>query len=130
VGLDGQQSTLNLPELEALAGQNCAKEHGAVHVFEGALPGDVLAKVGASAGKAIRGVSLVDVVIVEARDGYKVAFDLAGCGHVHRSGDLSRSLGWGIFGRRQRAVSVVVEGDLRAVRSVRMVSAIRLERMR
>jgi hypothetical protein len=101
-----------------------------VHVFEGALLGDVLAKVGAPAGKAIRGVELVDIVIVEASDGYKVALDLAGCGHAHRSGDLSRSRGWGICGRRQRAVSVVVEGDLRAARSVRMVSAIRLERMR
>ena len=56
VGLDRQQSTLTLPELEAHAGQNSAKEHGAVHVFEGALPGDVLAKVGAPAGKTIRGV--------------------------------------------------------------------------
>lgn len=110
--------------------QNSAKEHGAVHVFEGALLGDVLAKVGAPAGKAIRGVELVDIVIVEARDGYKVALDLAGRSHAHRSGDLSRSRGWGICGRRQRAVSVVVEGDLRAARSVRMVSAIRLERMR
>jgi hypothetical protein len=35
----------------------------------------VLAKVGAPAGKAIRGVELADVVIVEARDGYKVALD-------------------------------------------------------
>ena len=38
----------------------------------------VLAKVGAPAWQAIRGVELVDIVIVEARDGYKVALDLAG----------------------------------------------------
>jgi len=37
-----------------------------------------LAKVGAPAGRAIRGEELADVVIIEARDGYKVALDLAG----------------------------------------------------
>ena len=79
VGLDGQQSTLTMPELDALPQiKISANEHGALHVFEGALLGDVLAKVGAPAGKAIRGVELADVVIVEARDGYKVALDLAG----------------------------------------------------
>ena len=64
-----------------------------MHVFEGALLGDVLAKVGAPAGKAIRGVELVDIVIVEARDGYKVALDLAGCDHkasLDGTNDISR----------------------------------------
>jgi hypothetical protein len=56
VGLDGQQSTLTMPELDALPRVKIsANEHGALHVFEGALLGNVLAKVGAPAGQAIRG---------------------------------------------------------------------------
>jgi hypothetical protein len=46
-----------------------ARDHGAQHFFEAALLGDLLAKVGAPAGKAIRGPELADVVIVEDRDG-------------------------------------------------------------
>lgn len=70
-GLDGQKSTLTLAELDALPHLKISvNEHRAPHVFEGALLGDVLAKVSAPAGKAIRGAELADVVIVEARDGY------------------------------------------------------------
>ena len=46
-----------------------ALDHEAQHVFEAALLGDLLAKVGAPAGKAIRGPELADVVMVEDRDG-------------------------------------------------------------
>ena len=79
MGLDGQRSTLTLADIDALPRVKVsAKQHGASHVFEGVLLGDVLAKVGAPSGKAIRRAELVDVVIVEARDGYKVVLDLAG----------------------------------------------------
>ena len=44
-GLDGQQFTLTMPELDALPRVKIsANEHGAPHVFDGALLGDVLAK--------------------------------------------------------------------------------------
>jgi hypothetical protein len=39
---------------------------------------DVLDRVGAPAGKAIHGKEPTEVVIVEARDGYKVVIELAG----------------------------------------------------
>ena len=79
VGLDGRKSALTLSQLDALPQvEISAKEQGKPHAFEGALLGDVLAKVGAPAGRAIRGEELADVVIIEARDGYKVALDLAG----------------------------------------------------
>jgi hypothetical protein len=84
-----------MPELDALPRVKIsAKEHGAPHVFEGALLGDVLAKVGAPAGKAIRGVELADVVIVEARDGYKVALDLAGTDAAMRTDRVSWPIAW------------------------------------
>ena len=132
-GLDGQQSLLTLTELDALPRvQISADEHGAQHLFEGALLRDVLAKIGAPAGKAIRGRELADVVIVEARDGYIVAFGLAETDSTIRSERV-------ILADRMDGVplradkgpfQLVIEGDLRPARSARMVSKIRLERVR
>jgi hypothetical protein len=133
VGLDGQQFTLTMPELDALPRVKIsANEHGAPHVFEGALLGDVLAKVGAPAGKAIRGVELADVVIVEARDGYKVALDLAGTDAAMRRDRviLADRTDGSSSDADKGPFQLVVEGDLRPARAVRMVSVIRVERVR
>ena len=133
MGLDGQQFTLTMPELDALPRVKIsANEHGAPHVFEGALLGDVLAKVGAPAGKAIHGVELADVVIVEARDGYKVALDLAGTDAAMRRDRviLADRMDGSSLDADKGPFQLVVEGDLRPARAVRMVSAIRLERVR
>jgi hypothetical protein len=71
-GLDGQKAALTLAELDSLPRVKVsATQHGASHEFEGALLGDVLAKVGAPAGKAIRGQELADVIVIEARDGIR-----------------------------------------------------------
>jgi Oxidoreductase molybdopterin binding domain len=101
-------------------------------VFEGALLGDVLAKVGAPAGKAIHGAELADVVIVEARDGYKVAVDLAGTDAAMRTDRviLADRMDGSALDADKGPFQLVVEGDLRPARAVHMVSAIRLERAR
>jgi hypothetical protein len=132
-GLDGQKSALTLAELDALPRvQVNAKEHGASHVFEGALLGDVLAKVGAPAGKAIHGKELTDVVIIEARDGYNVALELAGTDPTMRNDRviLADRMDGATLDSDRGPFQLVVEGDLRPARAVRMVSAIRLERLR
>ena len=132
-GLDGQQATLTLPELDALPRVKIsATEHGTQHVFEGALLGDVLAKVGAPAGKAIRGAELADIVIVEARDGYKVALALAGTDASMRTDRviLADRMDGASLDAEKGPFQLVVEGDLRPARAVRMVSAIRLQRVK
>ncbi len=132
-GLDGQKSTLTLAELDTLPlVKITANQHGAPHVFEGALLGDVLAKVNAPAGKAIRGQELADVVIIEARDGYKVALDLAGTDPAMRADHrviLADRMDGSPLDAYMGPFLLVVEGDLRPARAVRMVSAIRLERV-
>lgn len=133
VGLDGQKSTLSLSELDALPRvQVSAKEHGAQHVFEGALLSGVLAKVGAPAGKAIHGKELADVVVIEARDGYKVALELAGTDPTMRNDRviLADRMDGAALDSDRGPFQLIVEGDLRPARAVRMVSAIRLERVR
>lgn len=132
-GLDGQQSFLTLADLDALPRvQISAKEHGTQHVFDGALLGDVLARVGAPAGKAIHGKELADVVIVEARDGYIVALGLAETDSTIRSDRviLADRMDGAPLGADKGPFQLVIEGDLRPARSARMVSKIRLERVR
>jgi hypothetical protein len=132
-GLEGQKATLTIAELDALPRVKVsATEHGIAHVFEGALLGDVLAKVSAPAGKAIHGGELTNVIVVEARDGYKVALSLAETDPTIRSERVilaDRMDGSSLSGDKG-SLQLVVEGDLRPARAVRMVSAIRLERVR
>jgi hypothetical protein len=96
-------------------------EHGTPHVFEGALLGDMLAEVGAPAGKAIRGAELADVVIVEARDGYKVALDLAGTDAAMRKDRviLADRMDGSSLDADKGPFQLVVESDLRPARAVR-----------
>ena len=133
-GLDGQKADLTLAELDSLARvEVSATQHGTSHEFEGALVGDVLAKVGAPAGKAIRGQELADVIVIEARDGYKVALDLAGTDPAMRAGErviLADRMDGKPLDEITGPFQLVVEGDLRPARAVRMVSTIRLERVR
>ncbi len=132
-GLDAQQYTLTLAELDALPRIKVStRQHGVLHVFEGALLGDVLAKVGAPSGKAIRGAELVDIVIVEARDGYKVALDLAGTDSTMRADQviLANRMDGAPLEPEKGPFELIVEGDLRPSRAVHSVSAIRLERAR
>jgi hypothetical protein len=132
-GLDGQKSILTMAELDALPHvQISMQEHGTSHVFEGALLGDVLARVGAPAGKAIHGKELADVVVVEALDGYKVVIELAATDPTVRKERmiLADRMDGALLGSDRRPFQLVVEGDLRPARSARMVSSIRLERVR
>jgi len=132
-GLDGEQSLLTLTELDALPRvQLNATEHGSQHVFEGALLGDVLAKIGAPAGKAIHGRELADVVIVEARDGYIVALGLAETDSTIRNERviLADRMDGAPLAADKGPFQLVIEGDLRPARSARMVSKIRIERVR
>ena len=132
-GLDGQQATLTLPELDALPRVKItATEHGSPHLFEGALLSDVLTKVGAPAGKAMHGAELADVIIIEARDGYKVALALAATDASMRTDRviLADRMDGASLDASKGPFQLVVEGDLRPARAVRMVSAIRLARVR
>ncbi|PNG26597.1 molybdopterin-dependent oxidoreductase [Methylocella silvestris] len=131
-GLNGQGGAVTLDELDALPRITIsAEQHDATHVFEGALLTDVLARVGAPRGKAIHGAEMTDVIIVEARDGYKVALDLAGIDATIRKDRviLADRMDGAPIGPETGPFRLVVEGDFRPARSVRMVKQIRLERL-
>lgn len=102
--------------------------HGETQVCSGPLLADVLAKLGAPARGEMRGKALLMAVVVEARDGYRVAFSL---------GELDPLLGkarvvladrcnGAMLGAEDGPFRLAVAGDTRGARSVRQVTGLKL----
>jgi len=102
--------------------------HGEAQTCTGPLLADVMARLGAPSGSALRGTALLMAVVVEARDGYRVAFTL---------GELDPLLGKAEVVLADRCNGVMldaedgpfrlaVEGDTRGARSVRQVVTLQL----
>jgi hypothetical protein len=102
--------------------------HGETQVCTGPLLADVLAKLGAPARGDVRGAALLTAVVVEARDGYRVAFTL---------GELDPLLGKAqvvladrcngtMLGAEDGPFRLAVAGDTRGARSVRQVTGLKL----
>ena len=102
--------------------------HGEQQICSGPLLADVMARLGAPSGSAVRGEALLMAVVVEARDGYRVAFTL---------GELDPLLGkapvvladrcnGAMLSEADGPFRLAVEGDVRGARSVRQVISLRL----
>jgi hypothetical protein len=102
--------------------------HGEVQRCTGPLLADVLARLGAPSRGAVRGPALLMAVVIEARDGYRVAFTL---------GELDPLLGKApvVLTDRCNGASlsaddgpcrIAVESDERGARSVRRAASLRL----
>jgi hypothetical protein len=102
--------------------------HGETRQCEGPLLRDVVAKLGAPSGDAVRGPALTQGVLVTARDGYRVVFSL---------GELDTKLGASAAIVATRCdgkalltddgpFRLVVPGEQRAARSARQVATITL----
>lgn len=102
--------------------------HGESQVCTGPLLADVLAKLGAPSRGDVRGNALMQAVVVEARDGYRVAFTL---------GELDPLLGkalvvladrcnGAVLGAEDGPFRIAIEGDQRGARSVRQVMKLTL----
>ena len=104
--------------------------HGETHAWEGPLLIDVLARAGAPTGQAIRGPEMADVVVITGQDGYRVALGLAEVDPGVRTDKVilaDRVDGHPIDGK-DGPIRLVIEGDLRPARSVRMVRSITVVR--
>ncbi len=102
--------------------------HGETQVCTGPLLVDVLARLGAPSKGDVRGPALLMAVVVEARDGYRVAFTL---------GELDPLLGkapvvladrcnGAMLGEGDGPFRLAIEGDQRGARSVRQAVSLRL----
>lgn len=126
-GPTGQTATATAADIAALPRVKFVFDaDGQRHEYEGPMLIDVLAKVDAPTGTALRGAALSNAILVKAADGYQVAFGLAEADPGTRANRMilaDRADGQPL-GKEDGPFKVVVEGDLRPARSARMVTAI------
>ena len=102
-------------------GQAVLAVHGTTAACEGVWLADVLARAGGPVGESVKGPALVQVVVAQGADGYRVVFSL---------GEIERTLGNGRVLVADRCdgkplangdgpVRLVAPGEKRGARSVR-----------
>jgi hypothetical protein len=130
-GAAGRHATLTTADLAAMPHvQVTTRAHGQTHVYDGVMLGDVLARVGAPRGEAIKGPELATVVRFTARDGYQVVLDLAQTDPVTRASRVivaDREAGAPL--KDDGPFRLVIEDDLRPARSARQIEKIEVLRL-
>jgi len=129
-GPDGQTATLTPGDIAALPHVKLTVTvEGKTATYDGVPLTQLLARVGAPAGKALRGAALRDTVLVTGHDGFVAVLALAETDPGFRKEQIlladradGQPLAEGVGPYR-----LVVEGDLRAARAVRMVTAIQVK---
>jgi hypothetical protein len=125
-GAAGQKATLTAADLAAMPHvQVTTKAHGQTHAYGGVILGDVLARVGAPRGEAIKGPELATVARFTASDGYQVVLDLAQTDPLTRASRViiaDREAGAPLKG--DGPFRLVIEDDLRPARSARQIEKI------
>ena len=131
-GLDGQSKTVGAADLESMprAKADLKREDGTVIHYEGVAVSQILQGVAAPFGHTLRGPEMADVVVVSAKDGYRVALALTDVdpGFQTRPIILADKANGAALAAADGPFRLVVEGDGRPARSARMVTAIKLER--
>lgn len=131
-GLSGAERTLSAAEISTFTHISLTvKQHDKEHVFEGVPLATLLALVGAPLGQDLRGKELADVVLIKARDGYTVAIALADVDPAMQSRQviLADKMDGSTLASDHGPFQLVVEGDARPARAVRMVESIHLFRI-
>ena len=131
-GLDGQTRVFDNAQLTAMpqVQTSLRSKDGIRHIYRGPALSGLLQAVGAPAGEALRGRDMADVVMVSGKDGYRVAFGLAETDPSIRNGTIIVAVteDGQSLDDKDGPLRLVVEGDARAARSVRMVVAVTLLR--
>lgn len=102
--------------------------HGEAQACTGPLLADVLAKLGAPSRGDIRGKALLMAVVIEARDGYRVAFTLGELDPLLGKAEvvLADRCNGAALSEEDGPFRLAVKGDTRGARSVRQVANLRL----
>jgi DMSO/TMAO reductase YedYZ molybdopterin-dependent catalytic subunit len=132
-GLSGQTVTLTPADVAALAHVTLVVSvEGKTYSYEGVPLTDILARVGAPEGKALKGIDLTDVVLVTAKDNYAVALSLADTDPMVRKDQviLADKADGAPLPDGLGPYRLVVEGDQRGARMARMVVSIAVMRAR
>ncbi|HEX3920425.1 MAG TPA: molybdopterin-binding oxidoreductase [Caulobacteraceae bacterium] len=132
-GLSGQRAELTAADLAAMPhlAVTLQLEGGKSEACEGVALSDILAKVGAPQGHALRGPEMTDAVLVGAADGYHVVLALAETDPGVRTNRviLADKCDGAAMVAPEGPFRMVVEGDLRPARSARQVTSITVVRV-
>jgi hypothetical protein len=125
-GSAGQKATLSAADLAAMPHvQVTTRAHGQTHVYSGVILGEVLARVGAPRGEAIKGPELATVVRFTAKDGYQVVLDLAQTDSTTRASRvIVADREAGALLKDDGPFRLVIEDDLRPARSARQIEKV------
>jgi DMSO/TMAO reductase YedYZ molybdopterin-dependent catalytic subunit len=118
----GAQDFAKLPQVKV-----SAKDHeGENHEYAGVKLRDILTQAGMATGNDLRGKEMADYVVVDAADGYRVVFSLAeldpDLGNTQVI--VAQSVDGQPLGAKEGPLRLVVPGDKRQARWVRMVTSI------
>jgi DMSO/TMAO reductase YedYZ molybdopterin-dependent catalytic subunit len=126
-GPGGQSATLSAADIAALPHVKLTVTiEGKTATYDGVPLEALLERVGAPSGKALRGPALRDIVVVSGRDGYAAALALAETDPAMRKEQvlLADRMDGQPLAPSAGPWRLVVEGDQRAARCVRMVAKI------
>ena len=134
-GDSGQTATLSLADLAALPRETAsatAGHEGPAHVYEGARLTDVLRAVGAPLGPRLHRGPVMDVVIATGADGYRAVLSLVEAdpgSHPPARIIVADKVDGHALDPKEGPLRLVVDGDLRPMRSVHNLSAIEIKRL-
>jgi hypothetical protein len=130
--IDGRSLTLGTQDFAKLPQVKVsAKDHDEkTHEYAGVKLRDVLKEAGVAVGHDLRGKEMVDYVVVEAADGYRVVFSLAELDPDFSTTQVivAQSADGQPLGVKEGPLRLVVPGDKRPARWVRMVTTISIMR--
>ena len=118
---------LNMPRTKITLKQ----PDGRAVVHEGVLVSELLKRVGAPLGKALRGEAMATYVIASATDGYRVIFSLAELDPEFTGSEImvaDRTNGQPLLAD-QGPIRIVAPKDLAGARSIRMLERIEVVRL-
>jgi molybdopterin-dependent oxidoreductase-like protein protein len=104
------------------------KDHDTAATFDGVPLGALLSTAGIQFGDKLRGPRMTEVLLVEAADGYKVAFALAEVDPAFATREIiiADKRGGKPLDAKEGPLRIVVPGDKRAARWVRQVTVLRI----
>jgi hypothetical protein len=129
VNTDGRSTTLTAAQIASLPHVTVnAKDHDVPAQFEGVPLATLLSGAGVQLGDKLRGPRLTEVLMVEASDGYRVAFALAEVdpGFATREIILADKRDGKPLDAKEGPLRIVAPGDKRPARWVRQVTALKV----
>jgi hypothetical protein len=129
INADGHSVTLSAAQIAGAAHVTIsARDHDGEAQFEGVPLSAVLALGGVPLGDTMRGPRMADVLMVEAADGYRVAFALAEVDPAFAMRDiiLAEKRDGKALDAKEGPLRIVAPGDKRPARWVRQVTTLRV----